>query len=700
MGQTRTTITGTLLSLAFCLGASLTFAQSSGATLVLEWDRSNAEDLSHYNIYRSAVQGGPYSRINAADVTAERYEDAGLAWGTTFYYVVTAVDQANNESLNSTEAVGTTDAPNEPPMAVAGPDRESSAGDEVALDGSESLDADGSVVAYLWTQVYGPNVALQGNASAMARFVAPEIETTTTLRFALHVWDNDGARSEDPDEVVVVLVPPATGAFAVPIADAGADREVTANSNVTLDGSASSDPDGQVVGYLWTQSGGTPVEIYDPASSLTSFVAPSGDLPTTLTFELHVWDNGNNRSDLPGRVAVSVVEPAVPPVADAGTDQEVRTGQVVTLDGSASYDAKNSLVAFYWLQTGGPAVEIADDSSSVTTFVSPAVADTTTLTFQFYVWNKELGEAFDEVQVVLHSDWPTADAGEDRLAVELKQATLDGSNSSDPNGELIAFFWLQIDGPAVALDDENSSVTWFTAPEVDKPTTLTFELIVWDADLTSSTDRVAIGVVPAANVAPIANAGDGQWVVKGDNVQLNGSTSYDPNNDALTYSWRQTGGGISVALSGADAATPAFRAPSVKQATLFTFELTVSDGKFESTDAVDIVVTQWRPQSVANQPPTANAGPDQTVARTRRVTLDGSASSDPDGDDMLFIWEQIAGTPVELLGAEMPVARFTAPNVMRNEILTFKLTISDGVGTAVDTVQIQVTTERPRTPSG
>jgi hypothetical protein len=246
-----------------------------------------------------------------------------------------------------------------PPVAAAGEDQDVNTGALVTLDGSGSSDPGGHLpLVYHWAQAGGPSVTFN-DALSITTFTAPG--DPAVLTFTLTITNSLGLPDPTPDEVVVTVNNQA------PIASAGNDQNVDTNALVMLDGSGSSDPDGDLpLTYLWTQTGGLAVS-FTPGLSITTFTAPSD--PAVLTFTLVVTDSLGLPALTSDEVVITVNNQA--PETDAGEDQTVDTNTLVTMDGSASSDPDGHLpLTYYWTQTGGPAVTF-NVALSVTTFTAP-----------------------------------------------------------------------------------------------------------------------------------------------------------------------------------------------------------------------------------------------------------------------------------------------------------------------------------------
>ena len=78
-------------------------ASAGNQTVSLDWSNNGEADINGYNVYRSTTSGGTYTRLNGTLLGSSNYTDNSVTNGTTYYYVVTAVDTSSNESTNSGE---------------------------------------------------------------------------------------------------------------------------------------------------------------------------------------------------------------------------------------------------------------------------------------------------------------------------------------------------------------------------------------------------------------------------------------------------------------------------------------------------------------------------------------------------------------------------------------------------------------------
>lgn len=184
--------------------------------------------------------------------------------------------------------------PNAPPMVDAGPDQSATLDEgPVTLDGTVADDGvSGDVLTLIWRQLNGPDGATIADRDV-------EDTTVTFIQNGIYVFQldvSDGDLNTTSNVTITVN--------ALPVADAGDDQSVEPGDLVTLDGEASSDPDGEPFTFAWTQTIGAPVDLDDSTVSDPTFAAP--DEPTTLVFQLTVTDEfGASSTDT---ITVSVGE--------------------------------------------------------------------------------------------------------------------------------------------------------------------------------------------------------------------------------------------------------------------------------------------------------------------------------------------------------------------------------------------------------
>lgn len=247
----------------------------------------------------------------------------------------------------------------------------------VFLDGSASIDPNGDPLTYQWTQIAGPAVTLTSETARAPSFTAPEIPRTpgsAQLTFQLVVSDGIVNSAAKLSSVTVV------NSNRPPIANAGPPQSVAEGTEVTLDGTASADPDAAdpPLNYTWTAPPG--IRLSSTTAAHPTFVAPEVTTDTPLTFTLVVSDGLSTSA--PSQVTITVLQVNEPPVAHAGPDLTVRSFDLVFLHGSGS-DPDGAIASFRW--TASPGIVLFGARTPTPFFIAPKVNRTTVYTVSLVV---------------------------------------------------------------------------------------------------------------------------------------------------------------------------------------------------------------------------------------------------------------------------------------------------------------------------
>jgi PKD repeat protein len=511
--------------------------------------------------------------VNATGVTASYvYADNGT------YTVTLAVTDNDGSQANSTSAV--TILNRSPVSSFLASATNVHKNDIVHFNASASYDPDGTIASYFWTFGNGAN--------ATGITVDHSYPNAGTYTVSLTVTDNDGSVASTCTSINIENQPPIANFTASP---------TTVNTGVVVnfDGSTSYDPDGVIVGYLWTFGDGFNASGVTPAHSYVD----NG----TFVVTLKVIDNDGATASITTIIAVL----NRPPVASfTGTADTVLTGDIIYFNASASNDPDGSIASYFW--------SFGDGANATGVTISHAYADNGTYTVTLTVTDNDGASSSSHATKTVLNRPPVASFTKSATPVFTGVVvSFNASGSYDPDGSIINYLW--------AFGDGNNATGVTTAHSYADNGTFVVTLRVTDNDGATATSTAAVTVL---NRPPIASFTQSSSTVStGDTVNFNASGSYDLDGSVVSYFWSFGDGANATGMT-------ANHSYNENGSCTVILTVTDNDGSTGTANATETVL---------NRPPVASftqsANPVYTYTY---VYFEASGSYDPDGTIISYFW--------------------------------------------------------------
>jgi len=287
---------------------------------------------------------------------------------------------------------------------------------------------------------------------------------------------------------------------------------------------------------------------------------------------------------------------------------------------------------------------------------------------------------------------PTADAGADQVVTTGDSHTLDGTGSSDPEGDTLTYRWSFLSvasGSSLANGDINNSLTDTADFTSDVDGQYRVRFVVSDSTSVDK-DFVWVTATDGTHTAPTADSGVDQNVTTGGLVTLDATGSSDPEGDTLSYVWSFRSVPSGSALGNSDitdrTTDTATFTPDVDGN--YRLRLVVNDGSFTDKDFM------WAYSTTGtNNPPVADGGSHQTGVPNETFVMDASGSSDPDGDPITYSWSfQSVPAGSALANGDISGSSTASPSFTADAEGRFRMRLVVNDGSATDKVFVNVDT--------
>lgn len=481
---------------------------------------------------------------------------------------------------------------------------------EMIFDASDSFDKEGAPVTYSW----------RFNSSAEAfsgERLVHQFAEAGDHRGRLEIFDGSGVVANGRAADFSFYVKPQ------PVAAFDAPALVAQGAEVRFDGTGSSTAarpdDNRITRYHWRMDDGGEIiqEEGDPDFGRPAYRFRDHG---TYTVELTVTDRLGVACNT-ATASRSIVVNA-PPVARAGGDRDLLTGEIGVFDATASSDPDGSIASFWW--------DFGDGNKIFSPTTRHAFHRPGTYQVRLTVIDDTVYETAahtDLVTVTVRDPAnarPMARAGEDRVVAMGETVTFDGSSSADQDGRILFYLWDFGNGHG---DDKPIARHTYWQPGI-----YSVNLTVKDeneVDGGQSVDSLTVEVVPADNRTPVLEFPSELITTLHVPVRFDAANANDRDGNIVSYEWDFGDG-----ATGAGAVVEhRYEKTGTYQGTLVLTDNGIPEPQ-KTTVEFEVMVT-----SKANTAPLPQIRAEATASVGASIEFDGATSSDPDGSILSYAWD-------------------------------------------------------------
>ncbi len=499
-------------------------------------------------------------------------------------YTVSLTVNNGHGKTNTATTKATIAAAVKPPVAKAGGPYTGVAGKPLTLDGSRSTDPYNYTLTYSWS--FGDGDSGTG--------VKPTHTYTAVGTYTIKLTVEDGHGNSDSATSTATIT-----AVPEPVAAPGGPYTGTATEPVTFSGSKSTDPRGYGLTYTWEfgdKSSGTgvsPVHTYAAAG--------------TYTVSLTVNDGHSGTDTATTKATISAYKE---PVVNPGGPYTGTAMEPVSFNGSASSDPEKNTLTYSWQFGDGSTASGADPTHTY------AKAGTFTVTLTVTDTHGGTATGTTTATIAAYKE-PVANAGGPYAGKVGTAITFSGAKSSDPEGNPLTYAW--------NFGDSSTGTGVSPTHAYANAGTFNVSLTVTDTHGGTATAKTTATIT----APPVANPGGPYTGIPAQAIQFDGTQSYDPQGQTLTYAWNFGDKGTS------NVAQPSH---TYTTAGTYTVTLTVSDATSSGsatttatiTPVVGMAILTPTAGTLTNKPTISVTG---TVAdATATVSVNGTAATVSSGN--------------------------------------------------------------------